>query len=152
MIQGRFSVKGLIIACCLVVVSGCAAHGKTDQQIYQEALGAVAEQAGRADVGLSAVVIQSHGMIADGLTVAAGGGQNAAQLRQALHKVRQAGEPGFLIMGGNGALDTAVMKGACTGQDFSGLTIVFAGTPEQQSTIQDVVQKTQANFRFISRQ
>jgi len=80
-----------------------------------------------------------------------GGGANASSLQEALVAAKKNGDAGFLIIGGNNSLDNAVISGALNNQDFSGLKIYFAGNPDQESQIQKVIERSKADFHFISR-
>ncbi len=145
-------MKKLACTVLLIALAGCASPQKSDSQIYQEATALYVTMlpAGQNSVSLSSVKIPSHGLLADNLAIAAGGGANATQLRNALWAARAAGDKGFLIIGSqNGALDLAVIKNAVDSQDLSGMTILYSGDPGKSDAIRSAVEKANGEFQFI---
>jgi len=145
-------VKKLACTVLFIALAGCASQQKTDSQIYQQATALYVTQlpAGQNSVSLPSVKIPSHGLLADNLAIAAGGGANATQLRNALSAARAAGDKGFLIIGSqNGALDLAVIKNAVHSQDLSGMTILYSGDPGKNDAIRSAVEKANGEFQFV---
>jgi outer membrane murein-binding lipoprotein Lpp len=149
--QGK-NVKLLIAASVLALLAGCASHGKSDDAIYREAADAhvMTLPAGQNKVSLPATKIQSHGLIADNLAIAAGGGANATLLKQQLLIAKSAGESGFLIIGAGTSLDVAILKNAFESLDLNGMRIYYAGGEGQKDAARSAVEKTQAKFQYIS--
>jgi hypothetical protein len=145
-------VKSLIVVSLLAVLAGCASHGKSDQQIYREAADAhvMTLPAGQNTVSLPSAKIASHGLIADNLAIAAGGGANATQLKQGLLSAKSAGDSGFLIIGAASSLDVAIIKNAFDGIDLDGMRIYYAGGEAQKDEARAAVEKANANFQYIS--
>lgn len=100
-------------------------------------------------VSLPSVKIPSHGLFADNLAIAAGGGANAVQLRNALAAAKAAGDKGFLIIGSNGALDLAVISNAVDSQDLSGMTIFYTGDPAKGDAIGSAVKRAKSEFLLV---
>lgn len=145
-------MKKLACTVLLIALAGCASPQKSDSQIYQEATALYVTMlpAGQNSVSLPSVKIPSHGLLADNLAIAAGGGGNATQLRNALSAARAAGDKGFLIIGSqNGALDLAVIKNAVDSQDLSGMTILYSGDRGKSDAIRSAVEKANGEFQFI---
>lgn len=141
------------LACTVlfIALAGCASPQKSDSQIYQEAsaLYATMLPAGQNLVSLPSVKIPSHGLLADNLAIAAGGGANAVQLRNALAAAKAAGDKGFLIIGSNGALDLAVISNAVDSQDLSGMTIFYTGDPAKSDAIGSAVKRAKSDFLLV---
>ena len=147
-------MKSLIGAAFLVLLAGCASQGKSDQQIYREAADShvMTLPAGQSTFSLPSVKIPSHGLIADNLAIAVGGGANATLLKQALLQAKNEGDRGFLIIGSGTALDLAIIKTAFDSVDLSGMRIYYAGGEAQKDEARAAVEKAQAHFQFINAQ
>lgn len=147
-------MKALIALSLLVLLNGCASQGKTDQQIFNEAASAhvLTLPAGQSTVSFPSVKIRSHGVLADNLAIAAGGGADTEQLRQQLHKAKADGESGFLIIGAGSALDVAVLSNAFADLDLQGLRVYYAGGEAQKEQARGVIEKAHGQFSFISMQ
>lgn len=140
----------LLILPLLALLAGCAAPGR-GQDVATEALDAQprSQPADRQSVEIPAVQIVSHGLLADGLAIAAGGGANTQQLREELRRAKAAAAPGFLIVGSGGKLDSVIIRGALDAQDLSGMTIYYAGAASQVDAIAAEVDKAKADFQYI---
>jgi hypothetical protein len=147
-------MKVFVAASLLAVLAGCATQGKSDQQIVTQALSAhvVTLPAGDGNVSLPAMKIRSHGVLADNLAIAAGGGANAAQLKDALLKAKADGDSGFLVIGAGTSLDVAIISNACEALTLTGLRVYYAGTEAQKEAARRAIEKTQAHFEYISLQ
>ncbi|PKM30881.1 MAG: hypothetical protein CVV07_06610 [Gammaproteobacteria bacterium HGW-Gammaproteobacteria-11] len=145
-------MKNLLAVSLLALLTGCASPGKSDHDIYTEALNAHASRlpAGENSVEFISVKIVSHGMLPDRLAIAADGGANAEKLQEALLQAKASGMSSFLIIGSGTDLDLAVIKGACDEQDLSGMTIYYAGNAARRNAVETEVRKAQAAFHFIS--
>ena len=143
----------MLLISMLIFFSGCAASGKSNNEIFTEASQDLVSslKPGETSINFRVAEIPSHGMLADSLTISMGGGANASSLQEALIAAKKNGDAGFLIIGGNNSLDNAVISGALNNQDFSGLKIYFAGNSDQESQIQKVIERSKADFQFISR-
>lgn len=144
-------MKKLACTVLLIALAGCASPQKSDSQIYQEATALYVTMlpAGQNSVSLSSVKIPSHGLLADNLAIAVGGGANATQLRGALLSAKAQGDKGFLIIGSNGALDLAVISNAVDSQDLTGMTIFYAGDSTKSEAIASAVKKAKGEFHLI---
>jgi hypothetical protein len=145
-------MKSLIAAALLAILAGCASQGKSDQQIVLEAsdIHVMTLAAGQNTVSLPTVKIPSHGLIGDSISIAAGGGANATQLRQALVGAKSAGENGFLIIGSGTSLDVAIIKTAFDSLDLSGMRIYYAGNEPQKDEVRHAIETARAHFQYIS--
>lgn len=144
-------MKKLACTVLLIALAGCASPQKSDSQIYQEATALYVTMlpTGQNSASLSSVKIPSHGLLADNLAIAAGGGANATQLRGALLSAKAQGDKGFLIIGSNGALDLAVISNAVDSQDLTGMTIFYAGDSTKSEAIASAVKKAKGEFHLI---
>lgn len=145
-------MKRLISVSLLALMAGCASQQKSDNAIYREAATQFARTlpAHQKALELPAVKIPSHGMLADKLAIAAGGGANAAQLRQALASAKAAGTGGFLIIGTNSELDLAVIEGATDSLDLGEMSIFYSGAADKKNEIRLAIERTRATFHYIS--
>ncbi|MBV4458061.1 hypothetical protein KVG96_08890 [Pseudomonas sp. COR58] len=145
-------MKAFVAVALLAVLAGCASKGKSDAEIYTEAAKAhvATLPAGQGKFSFPSTKILSHGLIGDNLAIAAGGGANAAQLKQALLMAKVGGDSGFLIIGAATSLDVAVIKNAVDELDLKGLRIYYAGGESQKDDVRSAVEKAQAQFQYIS--
>ncbi|UVM63918.1 hypothetical protein [Pseudomonas sp. B21-010] len=145
-------MKSLIVVPLLALLAGCATNGKSDQQIYMEAGNAhvMTLPAGQNEVSLPGTKILSHGLIADNLAIAAGGGANAVRLKQELLNAKSAGDSGFLIIGAASSLDVAIIKNAFDTLDLKGMRIYYAGAEAQRDEARAAIEKANAHFQYIS--
>ncbi len=82
-------MKKILVTALVILLSGCAAGGKkTEADIYQEAVIAVASASGQAQINMVTVDIPSHGAIADLAVIGLGGGANATYLRELLTQLK----------------------------------------------------------------
>ncbi len=146
------NVKSLVALSFLAMLAGCATQGKSDQQIFAEAASAhvMTLPAGQSKVSLPSLKILSHGLIADNLAIAAGGGANASQLKQELLKAKAAGDSGFLIIGAGTSLDLAIIENAFDALDLNGMRVYYAGGEAQKDEVRTAVEKAQAQFQYIA--
>ncbi len=145
-------MKNLISVTLLSLLVGCASQHKSDDAIYKEAAAQFASTLppGQTAMSFSSVKIPSHGLLADSLAIAAGGGANATQLQQELLTAKAAGNTGFLIIGSSSALDLAVIEGATDSQDLAGMNIFYSGPADNKNEIRSAIEKSKAGFYFIS--
>ena len=147
-------MKSLVTLAFIALLAGCATHGKSEKQILDEASTAYVASLppGPAQLRLRATKIPSHGFIADNLAIAVGGGANATLLREELQDAKKLGDNFFLIMGSSTGVDVAVIGNAVEGLDLKGMQIYYSGTQAQKDKVQAAVEKTQAQFNYISAQ
>ncbi|WP_212629778.1 hypothetical protein [Pseudomonas sp. KB-10] len=145
-------MKHLISASLLILLAGCASQQKSDNAIYMEAATQFASTlpSDQKTMSFPNIKIPSHGMLADNLAIAAGGGANATHLQQELLTAKASGTTGFLIIGSSSALDLAVIEGAIDGQDLSGMSIFYSGSTDKKNEIRSVIEKSKASFHYIS--
>ncbi len=149
----EYTVKALVALCLIATLAGCATQGKTDQQIFTEAATAhVASLPSGAKIRLHSTKIPSKGMFGDTLAIALAGDANGAQLKQDLLNAKSQGDSGFLIMGASSSVDVAIADKAFEGLDLKGMTIYYSGSDAQKDKVRSAVEKTQAQFHFISAQ
>ena len=147
-------MKSLVTLCLIATLAGCAtSKGKTEQQIFTEAANAhVASLPAGAKVRLHSVKIPSHGVFGDTLATVLAGGANASQLKQELLNAKSLGDSGFLIMGASTSVDVAIVDSAFDGLDLKGMDNYYSGDGAQKDKVRTAVEKTQAQFHFISTQ
>ena len=146
-------MKSLVALCLIATLAGCATQGKTEQQIFSEAATAhLASLPTGAKIRLHSVKIPSHGVLADSLATVLAGGANALQLKQELLNAKNLGDSGFLIMGASTSVDVAIVDNAFEGLDLKGMDIYYSGSDAQKDKVRTAVEKTQAQFHFISAQ
>lgn len=147
-------MKHLISITLLCLLAGCASQQKSDNAIYKEAATQFASTipADQKAISFPSIKIPSHGMLADGLAIAAGGGANATQLQKELLTAKASGTTGFLIIGSSSALDLAVIEGATKSQDLSGMSIFYSGGIDKKNEIRSAIERSKASFHFISKE
>ena len=145
-------MRKLISVTFLILLTGCASPQKSDNAIFMEAATKYASTLPPEQKSMSfpGIKIPSHGMIADSLAIAAGGGANATQLQKELLAAKASGGKGFLIIGSSSSLDLAVIENATKSQDLSGMQIFYSGGPDKKNEIRAAVEKSKASFHFIS--
>ena len=145
-------MKNLLSVTLICLLVGCASQQKSDKAIYTEAATQFASTlpSGQTSMSFPSVKIPSHGMLADSLAIAAGGGANATQLQQALLTAKATGTTGFLIIGSSSALDLAVIEGATDSQDLGGMSIFYSGGADNKNEIRTAIEKSKASFHYIS--
>lgn len=148
----EITVKHLISITLLTLIVGCASQQKSDSAIYTEAATQFASTLppNQKTMSFPSIKIPSHGMLADSLAIAAGGGANATQLQQELLTAKASGITGFLIIGSSSALDLAVIEGATESQDLYGMSIFYSGGADKKNEIRSAIEKSKASFHYIS--
>ena len=140
----------ILVTLLVVILSGCAASNKkTDSDIHQEALTAVAARSGQVQSEIMTVEIPSHGLIADQIVIGLGGGANATYLRDVLTQLNNSSERSVLIMGTSPSLNDAVIVNAVKDLDLAGMQIIYAGERGKQTQIAQAIKQTGAVFSFI---
>ena len=146
-------MKKLAIALLVVVFSGCAAiDKKSDDEIYQAAIDAVAMDSGKVKPKALGYKISSSGMVSDQIVIGAGGGRIVTGLRDAFIFLRKTPNSFLVIMGENPSLDYAMISNAVKDLDLSGAHIVYSGLDAKQTQIAKVIKKTGALYYFIDKQ
>lgn len=145
-------MKHLISAFLLALLAGCASQQKSDNAIYMKAATQFASTLppDQKTMSFPSIKILSHGMLADSLAIAAGGGANATKLQQELLTAKASGTRGFLIIGSSSALDLAVIEGATDAQDLSDMSIFYSGSSAKKNEIRSAIEKSKASFHYIS--
>ena len=146
-------MKKLAIALLVVVFSGCAAiDKKSDDEIYQAAIDAVAMDSGKVKPKALGYKISSSGMVSDQIVIGAGGDRIVTGLRDAFIFLRKTPNSFLVIMGENPSLDYAMISNAVKYLDLSGTHIVYSGLDAKQTQIAKVIKKTGALYYFIDKQ
>lgn len=145
-------MKKILVIALVILLSGCAAGGKkTEADIYQEAMIAVASVSGKAQIDMVVVDIPTHGAIADLAVIGLGGGANATYLRKLLTQLKTTSNQAVLIQGGSASLNYAVISNAVKDMNLSGVHIVYSGKSARQPQIAQVIKKSGANYYFIEK-
>ena len=145
-------MKNLLSVTLICLLVGCASQQKSDKAIYMEAATQFASTlpSDQKSISFPSIKIPSHGLLADSLAIAAGGGANATHLQQELLTAKAAGGTGFLIIGSSGALDLAIIENATDSQDLSGMSIFYSGVADKKNEIRSAIEKSKASFHYIS--
>lgn len=147
-------MKSFVALALAATLAGCAAQGKSEEQILDEAATAYVKSmpAGSDKLRLHSMSIPKSGMFGDTLAISMAGEQNAAYLRGELLDAKRLGDVFFLIIGASTPVDVAVISKAVEGQDLKGMQIYYSGTDAQKDKVRAAVEKTQAQFHYINAQ
>ena len=147
-------MKSLVVFALIATLAGCATQGKSEKQILDEAATAYVKSmpAGSDKLRLHTMSIPNTGLFGDTLAIAMASDQNAAHLRGELLNAKRLGDVFFLIIGASTLVDVTVISKAVEGQDLKGMQIYYSGTDAQKDKVRTAVEKTQAQFHYISAQ
>lgn len=147
--------KYWVIAWLLLALGGCASQPaqKSQDEVLAEVAALVRQDGAASDRPLSLLVTQinSHGLLADRVVIAAGGASERLNVRGlfATASASQAGR--VLIVGANPALDQAIVGGALSEQRYPGVWLFFVGEPEQSRQMQALAEAAGLRYSFISK-
>ncbi|WDU63907.1 hypothetical protein LRS56_05090 [Pseudomonas poae] len=148
-------MKSLAALALIAMLAGCASHGKSETQIFDEATTAYVASlpAKPGKVYFYTTKIPSHGLISDSMMIAMAGSANATSLKEQLLSAKNLSrESGFLIFGASTSVDVAIIGNAVEGLDLKGMQIYYSGTGAQKDQVRTAIEKTQAQFHYINAQ
>ncbi|MCU7648873.1 hypothetical protein [Pseudomonas piscis] len=147
--------KYLMITGLLLAMGGCASQPaqKSQEAVLAEVAGLMSRQGQATDQPPSLLVtrINSHGLLADRVTIAAGGGQDRMNVRELFAQAAASRGARVVIFGASPALDQAIVGGALSEQRFPGVWLLFVGEPEQSRQMQASAEAAGLRYSFISR-